>query len=444
MIFRRTYLSALGMFLAGTAGMAAEPQAAPTVEIRTVTPAEEPPLPASATEVAAPGLEPIAQGPQVYIDGAKGALGRLDIVPIVQVRSTYDSNIFITRTHPKADLYTSVVAGLALGWGDFRDQLTPLGAFQQQYEGILDPDFDSRQFLYASYTPGYTFFANHTGENTFDQNAALGARGSFGNLTLDAKGYYRHFSEGVVEVGTRIRQTQLDAAINSRYQISGQSSAEADLSVITSRFDQRQEVNSTEWSDRNYLNWQIEPKTSLSAGAAFGYISVDKGAAQTYEQVLARVSYDSGRHVSGNLYGGVEFRQFGVQDDVNPVFGLQAFYSPWDATMISLSASRVVTVSAAYAGQDVVITGATLKISQELYGRITLGLWGGFQNYDYGQAGGLLRRNDDVLRMEVFAAFHVTPRVSVSLAYDYWHNTSSINTFTFDDNRASLYLDLLF
>ena len=384
----------------------------------------------------------------MIVDGAKQSIGRPDIAPIVEIRTTYDDNIFISPTHRQSDYYTTVVAGLAVGWGQFRDQLTPLGSFQERYDEANDPDFDTRQFFFASYAPGYTFFAKHPSEDTLDQNASIGARGIFGDLTVNATGAYKLFSEGVAEVGNRVRQSQIGAEVDSIYQFSARTSGEADLSVITHHYDQNFYVNSDEWIDRNYLSYQLFPKTNIAGGVTLGYVNVDKGSNQTYEQALGRIIYDAGSKLTANLFGGIEYRQFvdGGASVTNPVFDLELAYAPFQDTNINLNASRVVANSAEYAGQNDVGTSVSLTISQAIYEKLTLSVQGSYENYDYGAGGGVggVQRTDNAIRLELAAAFHVTKFLAVNLAYDYWHNDSNLSQFTFDDNRVSLDLDLLF
>jgi hypothetical protein len=391
---------------------------------------------------------PIEEGPTVLVDGAKQSIGRPEVEPIVEIKTTYDDNIFISPTHQHADLYTTVVAGLAVGWGEFRDQLTPLGSFQEKYEELNGTDFDTRQFFFASYAPGYTYFAKHGSEDTLDQNANLGARGIFGNLTINATGSYRLFSEGVAEVGNRVRQSQVNFAVDALYQFSARTSGEVDLSVVTHHYDKSFYVDSDEWIDRNYVSYQLFPKTNVSGGFTLGYVNVNQGSDQTYEQAVGRIIYDAGSKLTANLFGGIEFRQFvnGGASVTNPVFDFEVAYAPFDGTNINLSASRVVANSAEYAGRNDVGTTVALTISQALYEKLTLSLQGSYENYDYGAGGGVggVQRTDNALRLELAAAFHVTKFLSVNLAYDYWHNASNLSQFTFDDNRISLDLDLLF
>ena len=53
-------------------------------------------------------------------------------------------------------------------------------------------------------------------------------------------------------------------------------------------------------------------------------------------------------------------------------------------------------------------------------------------------------RTDDAFRLGASLAFHLTAHVSVTLAYTYSHNDSTSERFNFDDNRATLDLELLF
>jgi len=410
-----------------------------------ITPGQPVPPPAPIPPAEPP---PVAEAPDVNVNGARPSIGRPDVAPIVEVRTTYDDNIFISPTGRKSDFYTTAVAGLAVGWGDFRDQLIPLGAYQETFENLRTPDFDSRQFLFASYTPGYTAFVTHSDQNSVDQNATLGAKWSFGNLTCDIRATYRLFSEALVDAGTRIRQSQFNVSADSQYQFSARTGLEVDLNLITHHFDQSSQVDSSEWIDRNYLNYQVMPKTQISAGLVLGYVDLQTGPSQTYEQGLARVSYDTGHKTSANLFGGVEFRQFteGGKSSTNPVFGVQAVYTPADGTTIQLSASRLVTNSAEYVAQDIVATGVALAVSQEVFKKVTLTLQGSYRNDRYGDTvgGADVQRTDDGLGLEASIAFHLTTYLAVNLAYDYLHNSSTAEAFNFDDNRATIDLDLLF
>jgi len=190
------------------------------------------------------------------------------------------------------------------------------------------------------------------------------------------------------------------------------------------------------------------PKTNISGGFTLGYVNVDKGSDQTYEQAVGRIIYDAGSKLTANLFGGIEFRQFidGGASVTNPVFDFELAYAPFEDTNINLTASRIVANSAEYAGRNDVGTTVALTISQAFYEKLTLSAQGSYENYNYGAGGGIdgVQRTDDALRLELSAAFHVTKFLSVNLAYDYWRNMSNISQFTFDDNRISLNLEMLF
>lgn len=406
-------------------------------------PMSQPVSPNPAATAAAP---PVA--PQVDVNGAGPGIGRPEIVPVAEVRATYDDNIFIRHTNRQSDEYTTVVAGLAVGWGEFRDRVAPLGQYQEAYEQLHTPDFDARQFLFASYTPGYTAFIRHSDQDTVDQNAAIGARWTFGGLTTDLQANYRLFSEGLVDAGTRVRQTEFNITLDNQYVITERTGVEADINVVTHHFSNGSLVDSNEFIDRDYLNYQLLPKTLISAGVGLGYVSVAQGPNQAYEQGLLRVVYDSGRKLSGSLFGGVEFREFsgGGGTDTNPVFGLQAVYSPADGTSISLQASRLVTNSAEYVAQNIVTTGGSLAVSQLLFQKVTLTLRGSYQHDDYGGIAGTgsVARTDNEIGAEASLAFHLTAYAAISLAYNYWHNLSTLSTYSFNDNRATLDINMMF
>ncbi len=153
------------------------------------------------------------------------------------------------------------------------------------------------RFSFASYTPGYTAFLKNSRAKTRSiMTPRIG-----GALALRRPG---DRCAGAITASSRKRSRTPGRASGSPSSIwpwipamtfSARTSVEADLNVITHHYNQSGLVGSSEWIDRNYLNYQVMPKTNISAGATFGYVAVDSGPDQTYEQILTRVTYDTGR-----------------------------------------------------------------------------------------------------------------------------------------------------
>jgi hypothetical protein len=140
---------------------------------------------------------------------------------------------------------------------------------------------------------------------------------------------------------------------------------------------------------------------------------------------------------------GVEFRHFEsdlVDEHVSPVYEIAANYTPFDGTKITLSANRRNLASAVLAAQDYAVMNITLGIQQRLFQRFFLSVNGGYENSDYFSTvvnrGG--RREDDYFFVEPSIAVNVTRFWTVGAYYLRRENSSSFDTFDFNDNQVGI------
>lgn len=389
----------------------------------------------------------VAEAPQVEVNGLHGLMGKFQVVPHAEARVTADDNIFITR-HKVGDVYTTLSAGVAAGWGDFRNELNANGAYLQTYES-LGWDFDDRNYLFAGYTPSVTVFAGHSGENTFDHAVQLGTQWHFGNLSASLHSEFRTFSQPEIDAGDRLKQTLFKTDLRGRYEVSDKTSVEMGLYNTTHHYRSGNRIDSSDWENRDYLDYQLFPKTRVGLGVTLGYLDVETGPAQVYEQALARVNYDTQHKLAFHAEGGIEFRQpeSGGQNKVNPVFGAGATYEPFEGTVLAVGGRRNVRSSIIFSGVDVAVTSVVASVSQQLFGKTTLTISGTYQHLDYEQTAARRRglsRTDNALDVEASYAFHFTKWVGLTLAYDYSEDSSTLAEFGFENNRASLQMDVLF
>lgn len=412
------------------------------------TPAAPSPEPAVQLSPASPLSSP--SEPVVEINGFRQMISRWQVTPIVQTKVVFDDNVFLRR-EKVADVYYRLSAGLAVGSGDFRDQVSSLGGYQQAYEDLQFANFEDRNYFYAAYKPSYTIFTEHGELNTLDHDASLGSQWRLGSFIIGTRVGVRTFSEGDAEVGDRVRQTLFNADLTVRYEFSDKTTLEGDFYYINHSFNSSARVNSTEWVNQDFFSYQVLPKTNLGIGATLGYLDVSRGADQTYEQVLGRAIYDTTHRLKFTSQGGVEFRQIGSdgagsRESVSPVFSLGAEYSPFDGTQISLLAQRAVRNSVFYVGENVTTTGLNMVLAQRLFRKVTLNLGGGYEHNEFNRSSALagISRTDDLFNLQISLGFHLTRWVGVTAGYTFRHDTSTQTDYTFDNNRASLQVDVLF
>ncbi len=389
-----------------------------------------------------------AAKPSVEMDGLRQFISRMQVVPMAQARVVYDDNIFL-RNKKTGDVYYALAAGLAVGAGDFREQVDPIGGFQQAYEQLRSRAFDDRNYFFVGYKPSVTIFTQHGEQNTFDHDASIGAQWRFGSLIMGARAGVRTFSDGDAEVGDRVRTRIISEGITLRYEVSDRTTVESDFYHIDNHYDASARVNSTEWVNEDFLNYQLYPKSNVGLGTTLGYLQVSEGADQTYEQILGRLTYDTTHKLKFTTQGGVEFRQIDsdqANDSVNPVFNIEADYLPFDGTALILSGHRTVRNSIRYLGENVIGTGVGAAVTQRLFHKVSLTVTAGYEHDEYDAVDGTAdaHRSDDIFSIQAGVAFHVTKRVQIAPTYTYRKDSSSLQQFTFSDNLVSLQMDVLF
>ena len=90
---------------------------------------------------------------------------------------------------------------------------------------------------------------------------------------------------------------------------------------------------------------------------------------QSFEQGNLRFNYAPSPKLLATGQVGLELRQSSARggSDLSPVFELDASYSPFDGTSITLTGNRQVEASAVLGGQDYTTTGFSLSLSQRFF-----------------------------------------------------------------------------
>ena len=339
---------------------------------------------------------------------------------------SYDDNIFISAPHKEADAIFKLSADFGLLWGDYLNK--------------------EENFLSIQYAPSVSLFAEHREQNAFEQDAALAGQWRLTKLTLGAQARVQSLSGGDVDVGERAERNLYRIALTSKYDYSDKTSFEINLSQNTA--DYRTHLDSVEWVNRNWLDYQLWPKTRVGVGMTLGYLEPEGGDSQTYEQFLARVALPATGKLSFMAEGGVEIRQsVGAEGKrTTPVFRGGVSYRPFDGTEVSVEASRRNYSSASLAGQNYTATGVTATVRQRFFQRFFLTLAAGYEDAEYQATDAKVSpsRHDQYLFVRPGISVAVTKRSSLELYYQYRRNESTAASSSFENNVTGIQASISF
>jgi hypothetical protein len=384
----------------------------------------------------------------VVINGVRRGGQKWRVIPHAILRAGYDDNIFITPDHKQSDAFFVIAPGLAAGWGDFRRELKEYANFQQRFDLDLEEQgeiFDTRRYFFANYTPSVTLFATHRDQDSLDHDGVIAAQWMFTKLTLGFRARIQTLSGSDIDVGERVKRIVSRADINSRYELGSRSSVEANFSFL--HYDFKSAIDSTEWTNRDWFNYELFPRINVGAGFVIGRLDVQDGSFQTYEQGLFRAIYAASDKLYFNGQVGAEFRQIsgGGPDRQTPVFSVGASWTPFPNTLITLGGSRAVGNSAGTAGDNIIATQIQGSIRQR-FGRVFfLTVSGGYGISDYDQISSLTAppRNDKGWSVLSSLAVDLTKWATLEAVYQFRENDSSVREFGFRENQVTLQLTMM-
>jgi hypothetical protein len=418
-------------------------------------PAETPRVPSAhtdgtTTDTGPVFVEPPEPGPPPEIAPSKGARAfgdqRFGYVLHGRAQAQYDSNIFIQSKNEQGDFIFTIQPGLAIGLGDFKDQLAGADMFRYRFERFAD-----KNFVYLDYAPSYVAFADHSEQNSFDQDLRLHGEYTFQKLTVGVRAAYQRVNAPSADIGSRVENSHVSAAWTNRYQVSGKTGLEANFYFDDQRYDSNGDtprnvnfIDTQEYRTEEWLNFRVLPKTTASVGVAVGQLERSEGPSETYEQVQARVLWEASSKLTLSLVAGPELRQIHAHDEeVNGVFALHVSWAPSERAYFHLQAYRDVQPSGAV-GEDFTATGVKLQYRQGLLDRYYFDLSGGYERADYTGTEGLGSRHDDFGFVRGAVGFPVNRWLTTEVVGEYRDNNSSMEDRSFQETRATLVFDVLF
>jgi len=323
---------------------------------------------------------------------------------------------------------------------------------------------DSRTALTVDYSPSFIFFTKNPQVNSIDHAAKLNAGYAFTKLTLGLTHNFDETSGGVVDVGSRVRQSNHRTAGSARYEMTEKTFLLVDA---THSIRDYEELNdSREWSFTPTANYQLTPKVALGLGVRVGQLFVDRQAQvtyvreptdtkpgktnivdkvvteeQTYVGPTLRATYQTTEKISVGATLGGELRMYDDgSSSFGPIFQIDGTYQPWQGTRFTLGAHRREQNSAILNGQNYISTGASLTARQQLMERLSAHLTVTFYNADYkpAQRSVSTTRNDDYFLLRYGLDAILGRSWTIGVFHQYRDNVSSEETFSFSNNQVGI------
>lgn len=334
-----------------------------------------------------------------------------------------DDNIYLSSNHKESDTILTLAGRFRLLWGLKKEE----------------------SYLSVDYAPSALYFADHSRANAFDQNVGLAGQWRLAKLTLGAQAGAQILSGGDVDVGERTKRSLWQISLQAKYDYSSKTSIEVTLSPNASNYSRY--LDSMEWVNSNWIDYQAFPKTKIGAGLTFGYLKPQGGRAQTYQQALLRITNPISGKLTVRASGGIEFRHLSSGGtDTTPVFRVGASYRPFDGSEFSLEASRRIYSSAASAGQNFTATGGLVTFRQRLFKRYFAAIASGYEDAIYQSTDGQAQsaRHDQYAFVRPSVSFAFRKWVTLELYYQYRRNTSTTSFSDFEGNTAGILAGVTF
>jgi hypothetical protein len=284
------------------------------------------------------------------------------------VGETYDNNVFISQKKI----------------GDFYTHITPLLDLVRGDKTAIDANY-----LNVAFRPTIYLYDRESQQNRVDYYADLLYQHRWTRLVVSLEQRFEELTDPSIDVGNFFKQdiytTQLSADYEYDDKFSFGGSETQKLSYI---FDEPPITETAERITDLYARYQVAPKLSLALGPRIGFVDVSGAANQTYQDLLARLSYQPTQKISVSFEGGAEYRQFqGANTRLYPVFALNASYAPFDSTLISLGAYRQDVISYGEVGSNFMSTEVSATVRQRFFQNFFAILSGGYDLSQYDPAG---------------------------------------------------------
>ena len=345
------------------------------------------------------------------------------------VGETFDNNVFISQ-HKIGDFYTHITPLIDLVRGD--------------------KTATNASYLNLAFRPTIYLYDRETQQDRVDYYADALYQHRWTRLMVSLEQRFEELTDPSIDVGNFFKQdiytTQLSADYTYDDKLSFGGSETQKLSYI---FDQPPITETAERITDLYARYQVASKLSLGIGPRLGFVDITGAADQTYQDLLARLTYQPTQKINVSFEGGAEYRQFqDAYTRLYPIFALNASYTPFDGTQISLGAYRQDVISYGEVGSNYMSTQVSGTVRQRFFQNFFAILSGGYDLAEYdpaGPASGLTGRRTDHYYF-ASAGLEWDPRewISVSLRGQTSADESNFAGNSFNDSQLDFQSALQF
>lgn len=335
-------------------------------------------------------------------------------------------------------------------WGKF--VMRPHASYQYiSAHGVLAHPGDPENTTIQQISPGVLFnlgdhwaldetmtlgyYSNKHFKNEFDNAVILSGQTVYNDWIFGFLQTADMSSSPLVETGTQTDEENYQTEVSGEHEVSEK--VTMDLAVDQNiSFASGGYNDSREWSTLDWLNYDFSPGLNVGIGGGLGYVNVDYGSDQTYEQLEGRLNWRATHKISFQIHGGLEEREFLDASSggnlFNPVYGGSVQYQPFQATGFYFAASRTVSQSL-YRGMVTETTSLSGGVSQQLLQQFYLGLNVGYSHVKFVSAGNdiLANRTDNNYYFGASLSHSFLKRGSVSVFFQYGKQKSTAAGFTY-------------
>ena len=269
------------------------------------------------------------------------------------------------------------------------------------------------------YTPTIRLYSNRQFQDGVDHSFSLVGGTHYEDWTFGLSQSYLYTTAPQAETAGQATLQTFNTELTANDVLNDKLALALELNQNISDADGLQ--NSRDWSTMDWLNYTFWPRLTAGVGAGLGYVNVDTGSDQPYENLQANVSWRATDKLSFQINGGLQARQFlnvssqtyylpntnGVSsltltpasDLVTPTFSAAVQYQPFEKTQISLNGSRSIQ-PALIPGSDTITTSFGAGVNQGLFKKFNLALSGGYTISKYISAGIGVNENLDLVQQD--------------------------------------------
>ncbi|MEI6351579.1 MAG: hypothetical protein WCP06_10805 [Verrucomicrobiota bacterium] len=368
---------------------------------------------------------------------------RWKVSPHFNFRAVFDDNIYVQPKNPTADTIFYLSPGVTLGLFNFEERLLK---FQQKDRPATELSRTTGNFVLLDYTPTLVRFAHHSAEDTINESALFDSQWEFSKLTIGALLSHVKDTSVDINVGARVKKWEDTAELRASYVLSEKTSLDSTLDYVTDRYVNYQ--NSKQFRAENWFRYQATPLIQTGLGFIIGQINIEQTQPQSFQQLLADVSYDATGKLSLHANAGMDFRQFNnsVGNRNTPVFGLGASYTPCEGTLIKLDAYRTVKSSGVLVGENYTMTGMSASIRHAIFSKAFLFTEAGFyvSSFDATTTTPSPPRTDHYYYVKPGILYNVSEWCNLGVYYQYQRNNSTQPSSAFTDNQLTFEASFVF